>query len=348
MADKRRRAAVVGASLGGLSAAQVLQDSGFVVTVFEKHGAPFSDRGGGLSCNVPYDAIRPRAPRPPPFEMNALTREHPDGPAAPCSQPAVAYGRLWDWLRDGVADLRLGAAVADVKDGPGGAHIVLAGGADRGPYELVVLATAAVDAPAPRGRDGDADLQRLLPLPRPRALAALGGRADRTFFLWQHGDTRLDGYAVGPRSTGAPAAVVAATAAGGRPVVRHPLYHLAAARASRGRLVLLGDAAHLFSPLVGSGLRAAMLDAIALKACLAGGGDVAAALGRYDAATRAHRFDFAARSRSALARAAGARFRLPLARPVGGVRVASFFDAARDDPPDVDLEPDTTDDDEDG
>lgn len=135
--------------------------------------------------------------------------------------------------------------------------------------------------------------------------------------------------------------------------MRHPLYHLAAARASRGRLALLGDAAHLFSPLVGSGLRAAMLDAIALKECLAGGGgDVAAALGRYDAATRAHRFDFAARSAQALAALrAGARFRLPLARPVGGVRAASaasFFDAARDDPPDVDLEPDTTDDDEDG
>lgn len=48
MAEQRRRAAVVGASLGGLSAAQVLQDSGFAVTVYEKHGAPFSDRGGGL------------------------------------------------------------------------------------------------------------------------------------------------------------------------------------------------------------------------------------------------------------------------------------------------------------
>jgi 2-polyprenyl-6-methoxyphenol hydroxylase-like FAD-dependent oxidoreductase len=394
MAEHRRRAAVVGASLGGLSAAQVLQDSGFAVTVFEKHGAPFSDRGGGLSCNVPYDEIRPRAPRPPPFEMNALTREHPDGPAAPCSQPAVAYGRLWDWLRDGVADLRLGAAVADVVDGPGGAHIVLAGGADRGPYDLVVLADGGrstlrrrVDATATPTYSGFCLYRGLAPL------AALGGRADGTFFLWQHGDKRLDGYAVGPAlnwgvtapapeprrrrkgdapphayagagdadvdaavaaaaaafPTPWPAAVVAATAAGGRPVVRHPLYHLAAARASRGRLALLGDAAHLFSPLVGSGLRAAMLDAIALKACLAAGGDVAAALGRYDAATRAHRFDFAARSAQALAALrAGARFRLPLARPVGGVRAASFFDAARDDPPDVDLEPDTTDDDEDG
>ncbi|KAH8091489.1 hypothetical protein JL720_5795 [Aureococcus anophagefferens] len=279
MADKRRRAAVVGASLGGLSAAQVLQDSGFVVTVFEKHGAPFSDRGGGLSCNVPYDAIRPRAPRPPPFEMNALTREHPDGPAAPCSQPAVAYGRLWDWLRDGVADLRLGAAVADVKDGPGGAHIVLAGGADRGPYEL---------ARDRRRRDGRRRPARRAPpaLP-PRRRAG------------EPGPPRP------PRRRGAP--LRRSSAAGCARRCSTP---------SRSR-------------------RASRPAAVTSRR-------------RWAATTRRRGPTASTSPRSARGAALrGARFRLPLARPVGGVRAASFFDAARDDPPDVDLEPDTTDDDED-
>ena len=65
--------------------------------------------------------------------------------------------------------------------------------------DLVVLADGGrstlrrrVDATATPTYSGFCLYRGLAPL------AALGGRADGTFFLWQHGDTRLDGYAVGP------------------------------------------------------------------------------------------------------------------------------------------------------
>ena len=44
----QRQAGVVGASLGGLSAALVLHQSGFKVTVYEKFPSGFEKRGGGL------------------------------------------------------------------------------------------------------------------------------------------------------------------------------------------------------------------------------------------------------------------------------------------------------------
>ena len=48
-----QRAAVVGGSLGGLAAANVLFQLGAVVTVFEQHPKGFEQRGGGLGVSIP-------------------------------------------------------------------------------------------------------------------------------------------------------------------------------------------------------------------------------------------------------------------------------------------------------
>jgi salicylate hydroxylase len=52
---------------------------------------------------------------------------------------------------------------------------------------------------------------------------------------------------------------------------------------SVGRVTLLGDACHPMYPFMGQGAAQAIEDGAALAACLATGGDIAIALGRYDA-----------------------------------------------------------------
>jgi salicylate hydroxylase len=81
--------------------------------------------------------------------------------------------------------------------------------------------------------------------------------------------------------------VAAAGVDGGRWALydREPL-----ARWSTARATLLGDAAHPMLPHFGQGANQAIEDAAALAVCLAeiSGGDVAAALDRYDAIRRPH------------------------------------------------------------
>lgn len=65
-----------------------------------------------------------------------------------------------------------------------------------------------------------------------------------------------------------------------------PIYDLAVAQMAFGRVAILGDAAFVARPHVGAGVAKAAEDALALADLLAGGGDVAAALTRFDAARR--------------------------------------------------------------
>ena len=46
------RVGIVGASLGGLSAANTLRNIGASVTVYEKFESTFSSRGGGLGSDL--------------------------------------------------------------------------------------------------------------------------------------------------------------------------------------------------------------------------------------------------------------------------------------------------------
>ena len=48
-----QRAAVIGGSLGGLAAANILLQLGATVTVFEQHAKGFEQRGGGLGVSIP-------------------------------------------------------------------------------------------------------------------------------------------------------------------------------------------------------------------------------------------------------------------------------------------------------
>src|SRR4051794_3122544 len=46
--DQRQRAAVIGGSIGGLTAALLLRDAGWEVDVFERSGTLLEGRGGGI------------------------------------------------------------------------------------------------------------------------------------------------------------------------------------------------------------------------------------------------------------------------------------------------------------
>jgi 2-polyprenyl-6-methoxyphenol hydroxylase-like FAD-dependent oxidoreductase len=70
-------------------------------------------------------------------------------------------------------------------------------------------------------------------------------------------------------------------------ILRNDVYHLEPLpQWSRGRVVLLGDAAHASTPGIGQGAAQAIEDAVALGAALEKGGETAAALAQYEARRR--------------------------------------------------------------
>lgn len=91
--------------------------------------------------------------------------------------------------------------------------------------------------------------------------------------------------------------IAALVAAAARPVL-HPIFDLESPRIAFGRVALLGDAAFVARPHVGMGVTKAALDAQGLADALAGsGGDVAAALARYDRERRLAAMPLVARGR---------------------------------------------------
>ena len=116
----RGSVAVVGGSIAGLAAANVLAQRGFEVTVFERFPTGFESRGGGLGGvdRQLYESIR---------ADGATLRQHGPG--------GWFYGDLWRYLRGGLADdaVRHGVAVADVGD-------VAAPTVDGAAYDFVVVA----------------------------------------------------------------------------------------------------------------------------------------------------------------------------------------------------------------
>jgi 2-polyprenyl-6-methoxyphenol hydroxylase-like FAD-dependent oxidoreductase len=85
----------------------------------------------------------------------------------------------------------------------------------------------------------------------------------------------------------APAAEIMASIQGWEQLVINQVIRVDCARLFDGRLALLGDAAHAMAPNVGQGGNSAIVDAAVLTAALREGGSVDEALARYDARRRA-------------------------------------------------------------
>lgn len=96
------RVGVVGASIAGLSVANVLTRAGAHVSVFERGSESFGERGGGLGVSLDLcRAIAGAGAQPPPHIVHARRRlwvkgEEWEEPASIC---VTAYGVLWRWLR---------------------------------------------------------------------------------------------------------------------------------------------------------------------------------------------------------------------------------------------------------
>lgn len=119
------RVGVVGASIAGLSVANVLTRAGAQVTVFERGSESFGERGGGLGASLDLcRAIAGTDARPPAHLVHARRRlwvkgEEREEPANIC---VTAYGALWRWLRQwldaaAVQHLRHVTLVEDTGDG---------------------------------------------------------------------------------------------------------------------------------------------------------------------------------------------------------------------------------------
>ena len=271
----------------------------------------------------------------------------------------VLFEALFDALRaEAGVELRLGCQVERIEDG-GGRRWVVAGGARRGPHDLVVIADGAdsslrlgeaVPARADRNRwgalwyvardpegafagrlfqvvDGASRMLGLLPTglgPRgeqPIVSLFWSIRADQVAD-WRAGD--LAGWKQEVIAMAPAAAPVVAQIRGPDDLLFAGYRDVRMRRWHAPGAVVLGDAGHATSPQLGQGANLALWDALILADTLTSGGDLAA----YSRARRAHLryYQFAARWLTPLfqsdSRLAGwLRDRLlPLANRIGPTR----------------------------
>lgn len=138
------RIVVVGGSLAGLAAANVLARAGADVTVLERGQAGFETRGGGLGLDLA--SVTGLCEEGPPPHL-VLTERRVTTPAGdviePTRLPVTAYGALWSWLQQGVrgtsARLRLGTRVVALVAHDEEVHVSCADGS-RVDCDLLVLA----------------------------------------------------------------------------------------------------------------------------------------------------------------------------------------------------------------
>src|SRR5437762_9214807 len=93
---------VVGASLAGLSVANVLERAGARPTLLERGDASFEQRGGGLGVALELArAVTGDAAGAPPHVVHDRRRLWVRGHEweEPASITVTAYGLLWRWLR---------------------------------------------------------------------------------------------------------------------------------------------------------------------------------------------------------------------------------------------------------
>lgn len=134
--------AVVGGSLAGLAAARVLHAGGHAVTVFERAGAAFATRGGGLGIDLARASAVGGVPAPPHLRLprRLLWRDGQHWGEA-CSEDVTAYGALWRWLCAGlpVDSLRHGREVRALHETAGAVEVELADRTRRR-FDLVISA----------------------------------------------------------------------------------------------------------------------------------------------------------------------------------------------------------------
>lgn len=307
-----RRVVVVGAGIGGLTAAVALHRRGWEVTVYERAARPADGAGIVLAPNalrafaaIGFD-VRRAAGSAVPAAMGVrrpdgvwLSRARTGALAARYGCPPLAVHRAA--LTEGLAAelpagaVRYGTAVRDV--GPAG--LVAAGDGDV--RADVVIAADGINSPLRRRyfpghpglhHSGETAWRTVLPADGLPGLAAseTWGRGER-FGVVPLADGRVYVYATAHTPPGARPGDVRAEAArrfarwhdpipalverlDPDSLLRHDLFDLAAPlpRLHHGRIAWIGDAAHAMTPNLGQGGCQAVEDAVILAHLLERGG----------------------------------------------------------------------------
>ncbi len=324
--------AVVGASLGGLSAANVLRQLGHDCQIFEAFPHGFHNRGGALG-SVDLRLLRQIRGNPQPGALHHI-RGH-----------GHFYGDLWTYLYDGIpadsvhfgVDIQeVTAADSDhpalrVKDQVVAFDLII--GADGGKSAMRALVTDKCPTYAgytlwrglvsTEGIAGPPLGRRIIDGCVYETLGFACAGPPGTGTMWNCGvymatpevevEAPTRNRQVGTTLRSVPDWFVPFTHAlfGTRngqfwdacarhgKVSPHPIWEFAADRVTRGRIALLGDAAHLASPRTGAGAYTAMVDAVALGAAFSNSETIEAALNRYNNDTVARATALLQRSRKA-------------------------------------------------
>ncbi len=295
------RVAIVGASLGGLSVANVLHRLGARVEVFEYFPHGFHDRGGALGA-VDTDLLH---------QIRGNT-----GPTSrrPIRSHGHFYGDLWQYLMDGLPEdtVRFGIDVQEIIEPTSETPRIDSAGEQRS-FDLVIGADGGKstirhyvtnEVPQYSGYNLWRGLVPVDGIPGPPSgTRTINGVRYETLgfpFVTGRGITMWNCgiYMMTPESEVAPptrnrqvtssktdelpdwfipvvralfgnrnAAFWEACAAHGK-VSAHGVWEFAADVVVNNRIVLLGDAAHMASPRTGAGAYTAMVDAVTLAIAL--------------------------------------------------------------------------------
>jgi len=307
--------AVVGASLGGLSAANVLRQHGFDVQVYELFAKGFDKRGGALG-SVDLGLLR------------RIRVGNPDSANRAIKGHGHFYGDLWDYLFQGLPpeSVHFGSDVQTITDARSDRPAIVIDG-DATAFDVIIGADGGKSTLRPFVTQqqpvysGYTVWRGLVPMqgiagPPSGSRIVNGIRYETLGFpcagpdgpLWNCGVYMAMPYAevaaptrnrqVGSAMRDIPKWFMPLTKAlfGQRnaqfwadcvkhgKVTPHPIWEFAADPLVAGRVALLGDAAHLSSPRTGAGANTAMLDAWALGRAFNDASSVPEALALYNRA----------------------------------------------------------------